>query len=267
MPTSQASDTRTTAQANEATSSEVCTILARELRGPLSTVDGYLELLMNGGVGELTPEQKEFLGVVRRNIDRLSAVVSDWIDVARIESGLFQLAREAVDLEEMVDRAVATIRPRVRAKEQQILVESPADLLLVPGDSRALLRVVDNLLSNAHKYTPRGGTIRLALTADGGTARLDVTDTGIGIREEDQDRLFRKFYRSDLTETEPGTGLGLTLVKSLVEQHGGRVAVQSELGKGSIFTIWLPTSSSDDDALAAPGAAPLVGSLPIASAD
>lgn len=267
MPNSQASVNYARVQASEPTSGEVSAALARELRGPLSTVDGYLELLMNGGVGELTPEQKEFLGVVRRNVDRLSAVVTDWIDLGRIEGGAFRLTRETVDLEEIADRAVAAIRPRIRAKEQQISVEAPLDLTLVEGDSRALLRVVGNLLSNAHKYTPRGGSIRLVFgTAPGPDgcqlARLDVIDTGIGIRDEDQAQLFRKFFRSHLTETEPGTGLGLALVQALVERHGGRVSVESALGKGSTFTIWLPCAESDELLISAPSATPLVGSLP-----
>jgi signal transduction histidine kinase len=222
-------------------------VLARELRGPLSTIEGYLNLLANGGVGEITHEQREFLDVVRRNVGRMSTVVSDLLDLTRLEAGRLDLIRHPVDLEEVADRAIAELRPRIRSKQQQVAVGGPAEPVEALGDPRALLRVVSNLLSNAHKYTPHGGAINLNLAFEGDDlVRLDVVDTGIGIRDEDQPHLFRKFFRAHLTETEPGSGLGLALARELLGRMGGRIGMQSRLGKGSTFTIVLPRAVEQD---------------------
>jgi signal transduction histidine kinase len=232
--------------------------MARELRGPISTIEGFLDLLAGGGGGEVTTEQRELIDVVSRNVSRLSVMVDDWLDMARLEGGLLHLERETVDLEEIVDRAIAALKPRVRAKEQQVLVEVPDEPALAPGDRRALLRVVSNLLSNAHKYTPIGGSIRLALTLEGEDAvRLDVIDSGIGIGDEDQARLFTKFFRAHLTDAEPGSGLGLALVKGLTERMGGTVSARSTLGRGSTFSIVLPRDTRAVDAPEPLGATPV----------
>ena len=225
----------------ETTPDEICAFLTHELRSPLSTIEGYLDLLANGGVGPVTDEQREFLAVVSRNVRRLTTSVSDCYDMARIEAGRLELADEPVDLEEIVDRALGELRPKIRSKQQQVTVETPSVPVVVVGDRRALVRAVGNLLSNAHKYTPTGGAIRVRLSVEGErTARLDVADTGLGIRDEDQPYLFRKFYRAHLTDAEPGTGLGLPLTRALIEQMGGRIVVQSALGRGSTFSILLP---------------------------
>jgi len=233
-------------------------VLAHELRTPLSTIDGYLELLSNGHVGALTVEQREYLDVVSRNIQRMTVVVRDWTDVCRLEAGRMAIARHEVDLEEVVDRAIAALRPRIRAKEQRLQVQTPGTPVLVYGDTRALLRVMENLLSNAHTYTPPAGSIQITLMfGPDDTVRLAVTDTGIGLRDEDQARLFRKFFRSSLTDAEPGTGLGLALSRSLVERMGGSISVTSALGKGSTFTVELHRVMAD--------AGPSAGGLPIAA--
>jgi signal transduction histidine kinase len=206
----------------------------------LSTIEGYIELLNNGDVGALLPEQREYLDVVSRNVQRLVTVVGDWTEICRLEADRQDVLREDTDLEEVVDRAVAEVRPRIRAKDQRLQVQVPDEPIIVQGDMRALLRVVDNLLSNAHKYTPSSGSIRIVAEFDGDDAvRLDIIDTGIGLRDEDQPHLFRKFFRSSLTEAEPGTGLGLAISRMLVERMGGRISVTSALGKGSTFSVHL----------------------------
>jgi signal transduction histidine kinase len=241
LPENQTPGELMTGQTSEPTPDEICAVLARELRTPLSTIEGYLDLLAQGGVGPLTEEQREFLDVVMRNVNRLTLVVSDWLDMSRIEAGRWVLQAESVDLLDVADRAVAELRPRIRAKEQQVAVDAPLDPILVHGDARALGRIVGNLLSNAHKYTPPGGSIQVTLAeAADNTVKLDVRDTGIGIRDQDRPYLFRKFFRAHLTESEPGTGLGLTLVKVLVERMGGRISVESVFGKGTTFSVELP---------------------------
>jgi len=227
---------------------EVFSVLARELRTPLSTIEGYIELLNKGDVGALLPEQREYLDVVSRNVQRLVSVVGDWTEVCRLEANRQDIARTDVDLEEIIDRAVAEVRPGIRVKSQRIQVHVPDEPVVVLGDARALLRIVDNLVSNAHKYTPPSGSIQIVAEFEGeDSVRLDVIDTGIGLREVDQARLFRKFFRSSLTEAEPGTGLGLTLCRMLVERMGGAISMTSVFGKGSTFTVRLVRASQSPD--------------------
>jgi two-component system, OmpR family, sensor histidine kinase ResE len=219
---------------------EICAILGRELRSPLSTIQKYLELLANDGVGPITAEQREFLAVAIRNVERLAMVANDWYDLSRIEAGHSDVVIGAVDLEDIVDVVLAGLRPSMFAKGQQVTADVQPNMPHAVGDSRALMRAVGNLLSNAHKYTPPGGSIAIKLSLDvSGRIRLDVVDDGIGIPDEDLPHLFQKYFRSSLTNAEPGTGLGLVIVKDLVDCMGGEVAVKSALGQGSTFTIWL----------------------------
>jgi two-component system, OmpR family, phosphate regulon sensor histidine kinase PhoR len=236
-----APDRRMTDVTDQPTPDEVFSVLARELRTPLSTIEGYIELLNKGDVGELLPEQREYLDVVSRNVQRLVTVVGDWTEVCRLEANRQDVERVDVDLEEVVDRAVAEVRPGIRVKSQRLQIQLPDEPIMVLGDARALLRIVQNLLSNACKYTPPHGSIRILAEFEGdNSVRLDVIDTGIGLREEDQPRLFRKFFRSTLTEAEPGTGLGLALCRMLAERMDGSIGMTSALGKGSTFTVRLP---------------------------
>jgi signal transduction histidine kinase len=229
----------------EPTSAEFAGALARELRSPLSTVAGYLDLLVNGGVGEITDAQRDFLGVVSRNVQRLTMVVDDWLDLARLEAGTVALVRQPVDLGAIAARACEDISDAAGGKQQQLAIDFPVETMHALGDARSLYRVVSNLLSNAHKYTQPGGTISLTLDLDGeDTVRLAVADSGIGIHEEDQPMLFRKFFRAPLTESEPGTGLGLPLTRLLVERLGGTISVESALGRGATFTVRLPRAAS-----------------------
>ncbi|MCC6420628.1 MAG: HAMP domain-containing histidine kinase [Gemmataceae bacterium] len=241
MPARDTPDTQRVGPSAEPTPAEIYSTLARELRSPLSTVAGYLELLANGGVGPITEEQHDFLAVVRRNVHRLTLVVDDWLELSRLESGRVVVSREAVALDAVLSRALEDLRAAIDGKHQQVSIELPEGPVQVLADTRAVYRIVSNLLSNAHKYTQPGGSIRLRIAVEtDGMVRLDVADSGIGIREEDQPLLFRKFYRVPLTEAEPGTGLGLTLTRILVEHLGGSISVQSALGQGATFTVRLP---------------------------
>lgn len=247
-------------QCAEPTPAEFSGALARELRSPLSTVTGYLELLANGGVGEITDAQRDFLSVVSRNVQRLTMVVDDWLDLARLEAGRVPVIRQPVDIGAIAARACEDISEAVGSKQQQLAIDFPTATVHALGDSRSLHRVVSNLLSNAHKYTQPGGVISLTLGLDGeDTIRLAVTDSGIGIHEEDQPFLFRKFFRAPLTEAEPGTGLGLPLTRLLVERLGGTISVESALGKGATFTVRLPRATDTAGATTAASiAAPAV---------
>ena len=241
MPAQDTPDTQRVGPSPEPTPAEIYSTLARELRSPLSTVAGYLELLGNGGVGPITDEQRDFLAVVSRNVHRLTLVVDDWLELSRLESGRVVVSHDAVALDAIVTRALEDTREAIDSKHQQVSIDVPNGPVQVLADTRSVYRIVSNLLSNANKYTQPGGAIRIAIAFEhDGMVRLDVADSGIGIREEDQPFLFRKFYRVPLTEAEPGTGLGLTLTRLLVERLGGTVTVRSALGKGSTFTVRLP---------------------------
>lgn len=228
----------------EPTPAEIYSTLARELRSPLATVAGYLELLANGGVGAVTEAQHDFLGVVSRNVHRLTMVVDDWLELARLESGKVVFALGPVDLGGVIAGVCDDLRESVEGKQQRLTVDVPPVPVHVLADQRSVYRIVSNLCSNAHKYTQPGGDIRLAVAYEGtDLVRFDAVDSGIGIREEDQALLFRKFFRAPLREAEPGTGLGLTLTKLLVERLGGTIGVRSALGHGATFTVRLPRAA------------------------
>jgi signal transduction histidine kinase len=233
------------ARTQEPTVADVGAALVRDLRSPLTTIERYLDLLADGEVGGLTVEQLEYLDVARRNVQRVSTLVNDWLDVTRLEAGKLSLVCGAVNVNHVVERVLVGLRPSIEAKHHHVTVQLPAHPILAHADERALLRVVGNLLSNAHKYTPPGGSIRVTIaTEPDDRVRLDIADTGIGVTEEDRQLLFSKFFRARLTESEPGTGLGLALTRALVERMDGRVCATSALGQGSTFSVSLLQASA-----------------------
>jgi two-component system OmpR family sensor kinase len=207
---------------------------SHELRGPLTVVRGNLDLLKRD-LGE--EDRQESLRALEAETDRMARVVNDLLVLAEVESGPLE-QQQMVSLKEIV--LDAQDRALLLAGSRQILIGRQDDLW-VKGDAHKLDQMVNNAVSNAVKYTPDGGTITLSLYQEGDWARLDVADTGIGIAPEHLPHLFDRFYRVDKARSRAGggTGLGLAIVKGIAEQHGGRVAVTSELGKGSTFTVWL----------------------------
>lgn len=229
--------------------------LAHELRTPLTSAIGYVDLLMDGEAGTVAPEQRQHLDIVKRNLDRLLGLTTDLLDAARLESGKLPLRREAVHLGDLAEMAAASLWPQIVRKQQQITVDVREPLPAVVGDAGRLAQVLTNLVSNAHKYTPRGGQIALTVAAEGDHLRVDVQDSGIGLSADDQQHLFTRFWRAqnDATRGIKGTGLGLAISKALVEMHGGSIRVQSEPGMGATFSVLLPRAIPADLA-GAPGA-------------
>jgi signal transduction histidine kinase len=215
--------------------------VSHELRTPLTSIRGYLELLTSGEAGQLNDEQERFLAVVDRNADRLLNVVGDLLFVSQVEAGVISLEQNPFELVGLLKESVDAARPAAEAKE--VAVELSADHLAeVNADRARLAQVFDNLLSNAIKFTPAGGFVDVEIVAEGDGVKVRVSDTGMGISAEDQERLFTRFFRTAAASEQAiqGTGLGLAIVKAIVEGHGGTITVESEVGVGTTFWVELP---------------------------
>ena len=218
--------------------------VSHELKTPVSTIRGFLTLVLDGKAGDLPPKQREFLEVARRNTGRLLRLVEDLLMVAQAESGRLDLRFSEVDLEEVVDDTVEAAR--LRAEEQDVAVELVGEALPpIAGDAARLGQLLDNLVGNAIKFTPPGGRVEVRAEVVDHNVLLVVADSGIGISEADQKRIFDAFYRAvDVTEQPiPGAGLGLAISKAIVDGHLGTIRVESREGQGTTFTVRLPVAA------------------------
>jgi len=219
------------------------TNVTHELRTPLTSIKGYLEALLDGAKDD--PQKcQQFLEVVQRHADQLNNLITDLLDLSRIESGQYEWKRKRIDPGDLVEKAVAMVRPIGEKKHQRLTVSPAGALPPILGDPDKLTQVLINLLENAVKYTPEGGRITIEAKAFEDEIEISVRDTGIGIPSKDLPRIFERFYRVDRARSREvgGTGLGLSIVKHIVEAHGGIVRVDSEIGKGSKFTVVLSRS-------------------------
>jgi signal transduction histidine kinase len=214
---------------------------SHELRTPLTSISGYLEMSLDPAEGPLSPARESHLRIVQRNADRLTILVDQLLFLARADSHPLELVRQRVDLGEILDEAAETALPAACAKNIALLVE-PVPPQRALADRSQLLRIVDNLVANAIKFTPDGGTVRLAARAEGGTAVLEVTDTGVGIPSAEQADLFDRFFRGTkaIEKATPGSGLGLAISQVIAEAHGTTIQVESTPGAGSSFRLALP---------------------------
>jgi len=210
----------------------------------MTSIKGYTDLLYKGLVGDVNEEQRKFLSTIKSNADRLTALINDLIDLAQLEEGPGKLDLKPVQMEEIIREAIDLWRRPIEEKGLTLEVDVAEGLPEVRGDRERIARVLTNLLSNAYRYTLPGGRIALSVSLEEGVLQVDVTDTGIGIAPEDQGRVFDRFYRADhpvVQQESDGVGLGLALARMFVEMHGGRLWVDSELGRGSTFSFTLPT--------------------------
>jgi signal transduction histidine kinase len=214
--------------------------VSHELRTPLTSMIGYLELTLDGEAGELTEEQKQFLGIVSRNCTRLNKLIDDILFVARVDAGRLSLDPQWVALDEVASAAVESAQASADQKGVELHFASDGGLPPFWGDSTRLGQMLDNLLTNAIKFTPAGGAVTVRVGQRGDSLHLEVADTGVGIPEDEVGRLFERFFRASTGSTSPGTGLGLPIVKSIAEVHGGTISVESEVGVGTTFTVDLP---------------------------
>jgi PAS domain S-box-containing protein len=220
---------------------EFVALVSHELRTPLTSIRGYVELIREGKGGAVTEKQDHFLEVMNRNSERLLRLVSDLLFVAQAESGKVALQVESLDLAAVAKESVEATRP-LAAKRAVALNLAAGDELRLSADHARLVQLLDNLLSNALKFTPEGGRIDVSVSAQNGHAVLEVADTGMGIPRSEQERLFERFYRASTATAQavPGTGLGLAIAKAIVDAHGGRIEVESDEGSGATFRVELP---------------------------
>lgn len=226
--------------------SEFVATVSHELRTPMTSIRGYVDLLLMGAAGALNEMQANFLNVIKGNTDRLNALVADLLDISRIESGRITLTPQPINLRQIAEDALAEIQRRSQQENKPMIfsLEAATPLPMAFGDVERVRQIIDNLLENAYSYTPAGGRVQVRLHANDKEVQVDVQDSGIGIAPQDQARIFERFYRGEhpLVIETPGTGLGLSIVKQLVEMHGGRIWVTSSgvYGEGSTFSFTLP---------------------------
>jgi PAS domain S-box-containing protein len=226
---------------------EFVSMVSHELRTPLTSIKGYVDLIADGDAGEINEVQKEFLGIVQENSNRLVSLINDILDISRIESGRVHLRVDPLDIPEIIQGVADTFRTMANNSDVELMWVAEEPMPRAAGDRDRIGQVLMNLVSNAIKYSPGGGSVTIRARQDGEEVVVSVHDTGIGIAPEDQEKLFTKFYRVDssLTRDIGGTGLGLSICKSVVELLGGEVGCESEAGEGSTFWFTLPIASCE----------------------
>ncbi len=222
--------------------------VSHELRTPLTAIKGFVDLLNAGTAGALNEGQAAFLSVVKNNTRRLMELIDDMLEIGRIDANKIELNFDSVNVPDIITDVLQTLQAEIARKAQSVHIDIAPDLPPIEADERRLTQVVLNLVSNAVKYTYPEGSISIRSSLNpAGMLEVDVEDTGVGVSPEQQKNLFRRFYRADnpLRDEVVGTGLGLSIAKSLVELHSGEMWVQSEVGKGSIFSFILPVQQPE----------------------
>jgi len=227
--------------------SEFVSTVSHDLKTPLTAIRGFADLVpMTGPVSE---QQQEFLGRIKEITGEMAALINDLLDIGKIEAGI-EMEQVPCDLGSLASEVIADLDPRAREKTLTVTLEAASPLPPVTGDPARLKQVLMNLVGNAVKYTPAGGHVRVRIAPADSRLVATVQDDGIGISPRDQKQLFQKFYRvrSEQTAHIEGTGLGLAIARSIVERHGGRIWVESELGRGSTFAFSLPLAAPEREA-------------------
>jgi signal transduction histidine kinase len=226
---------------SERRKSELVRIVSHELRTPLASILGFTSVLLNRDTEP--EEQRRYLEIIDREGRRLSDLLNDFLDAERLDEGHLLLEHELIDVSRVVLEQVRLFEGQ--SEKHKLDIEIPPTPLTVHGDPHRLAQVVGNLLSNAIKYSPEGGTVHVVAEQENGMVRVSVRDEGLGIPEDQQERVFLKFFRGDAPASGiPGTGLGLTIARSVVEAHGGSMNFESDSGEGSVFWLELPTAAA-----------------------
>lgn len=223
--------------------SDFVSVVSHELRTPLAAMKGATDNLLDGLTGELNAVQKDCLLITKRNIDRLGRLISDLLDISRIEAGRIQLNKQVLDLDNLINDVLRLFQETAKERELVLTRNLTSGLPRIEADPDKITQVLTNLVGNATKFTPAGGKITVETSCQGDFIRVDIKDSGLGIPHQDLEKIFDKFYqvtRLGSPQTAKGTGLGLPISKGIVEKHGGKMWVESELGKGSKFSFTLP---------------------------
>jgi len=224
--------------------------ISHELRTPLTSITGYLEMLQEGLGGPLSENQQMMVDVIDRNSHRLLTLIEDVLTLSRLESGAARFNKAKAEVRSLISAAVETLLPQIHTNGLRLEVDVAHSCGSVIGDVDQLERVLINLLNNAVKFTPEGGRLSINAYRNNDKVMISVSDTGVGIPVEEQHHLFSRFFRASTAQNAAvqGTGLGLTIVKQIVERHGGAVSLQSAPGVGTTVYVELPTTATTPEA-------------------
>jgi signal transduction histidine kinase len=226
------------------TRNDTMTLVSHEMRTPLTAIQGMTELLAHY---EIEPaRRREMALAINEEVKRLARMIGDYLDIARLETGRTQLRRAPLRIDSLVERSLLLFEPLAQEKQIRLVRDFPESVPAILGDADLLPRVFSNLISNAVKYSPADTEITVSIRHQSEAIAITITDQGYGIPPADLERIFEKFYRVPRIEDAdvPGTGLGLSFVREIVELHGGSVVVQSVPGAGSAFTVRLPAGTA-----------------------
>ena len=233
--------------ANEA-KTQFLHMAAHELRTPISVVSGYLAMLSDGSLGAAPAAWRRPLEVLTGKARELNSIVTDLLEASRIDARALPLTTEVIDLRTVVEQAGERARPRANLLGAEVLVRVPEEPVMVQADAQQLARILDNLVNNGLTYTTRAARVSLAMTSEGGKALVRVEDNGAGIPEQERERVFERFHRTNdpAFRMVAGTGLGLFIARQLAERHGGSLVVESSrVGEGTVFTMALPLAAAE----------------------
>ncbi len=233
------------AQSANKAKSEFMNTASHDLKVPMTSIKGYSKMLKIGAGGPLSETQQEFVDIIYNNIERMSRLVNDLLDVSRIEAGRIRLEVSDVQMAEVIHDVLNSVGAQIEERQLNLHLQIEPDLPSIRADYHRLVQIVTNFVSNAYKYTPDGGDVTVKAYAVKSGISVSVQDTGYGISDEDQAKLFTTFFRASdpNIRAQPGTGLGLSITKRMIESHGGNLTLRSKLGEGSTFTFTLPLVS------------------------
>ena len=224
--------------------------MSHELRTPLNAIIGFSDVILGGMAGHVADNQRDFIGDIRESGRHLLSLINDILDLSKIEAGRMELDLSDVDLASTIDNAIVLVRGRADRQGVALKTSIAADVARCQADERKLKQILLNLLTNAGKFTPSGGTVTLAARRAGALYEFAVRDTGVGIAADDIPKVFEEFRQvgNDVARKAEGTGLGLSLTRRLVELHGGTIRVDSVPDEGSTFTFTLPSDRESANA-------------------
>lgn len=222
-------------------------MVSHELRTPLNSINGFLEIVLEGQVGALNPRQQEFLEYAHTSTQQLTTLVEDVLFISRADAGQFSLRLAHVEIAKLLEDLIQTLQPAAEKAEARLALSAADDLPATQADPLRLQQVLTNLINNALKFSPAEGVVRVAVERRGPELLFAINDQGRGVAPEDHARIFERFYQSDsnVRSRTGGYGLGLSIAKLIVEQHGGRIWVDSQPGEGATFSFTLPIKDDD----------------------